>query len=144
MCQINKTYPEQAWISLVLRAAFASMFAIAAYSKFAMGLNNYAINTFGMFKATFLPGPVLRAYIQLLPWAEALVVLWLATGIKLRAGWVFTSFLMVSLAFGLLLVQQGTAAAGNFMYMAIACAGLYVSKFDECVIDLNKFKRSST
>ena len=129
---IDKNHPEQCWISLILRIAIASLFAVAAYGKFSVGLGNYAANMTGMFKDTFLPGWLLAPYINVLPFAESLIVIWLLTGIRLRAAWIFTTFVLLTLGFGMMVAKQGTVASENYIYMMIACLGIYLSKYDRC------------
>src|SRR5689334_20145276 len=98
---IDKNNPEQSWISCILRLAIGILFAVAAYSKFAMGLGNFSAGTAGMFKDTFLPGWLLNPYLAVLPFAEALAAVWLLVGCKVRYAWVFTSLLLISLGFGM-------------------------------------------
>jgi hypothetical protein len=131
---IDKNNVEQAWISLILRVAVASIFGVAAFGKFSMGLGNYAAHMMIMFQNTFLPGFLLKPYIWVLPFAESLIVLWLLSGVKLREAWVFTAFVLLTLGFGMIVAQQGTVASENFIYMLIACLGVYMSKYDGCRI----------
>ncbi len=129
---IDKNHPEQCWISLILRIAIASIFAVAVYGKFAIGLGNYAANMTAMFKDTFLPGWLLAPYINILPFAEILIAVWLLVGIKLRAGWIFTAFVLLTLGFGMMVGRQSAIASENYIYMMMACLGIYLSKYDKC------------
>jgi len=129
---IDKNHPEQCWISLILRVAMASLFGVAAFGKFSSGLGNYAAFMMNMFKDTFLPGWLLAPYINVLPFAESLIVIWLLTGIRLRAAWIFTAFVLLTLAFGMMVAKQSTTASENYIYMMIACLGIYLSKYDRC------------
>ncbi len=129
---IDKNNPEQSWISLILRIAIAFIFAVAAYGKFAAGFGNYAANMTGMFKDTILPGWLLVPYINILPFAEALIAVWLLVGIKLREAWIFTAFVLLTLGFGMIVAKQGTTASENYIYMMMACLGIYLSKYDKC------------
>lgn len=131
---INKEHPEQSCVSLILRVAVASIFAVAAFGKFAGGLGNYAALMTTMFKDTFLPGWLLAPYINVLPFAEVLIVLWLLSGVKLRKAWAFTACVLLTLAFGMLVARQGTVAFENYVYMLMACLGLYLSKYDGCSV----------
>ena len=130
---IDKENAELCWISLILRVAMASLFAVAAYGKFT-GLENYTAMIMGMFKDTFLPGWLLSPYVNLLPYAEALAAVWLLVGVNLREAWIFTAFLLVSLAFGMIVAKQATGASENYIYVVIACLGLYVSRYDGCAL----------
>ena len=109
------------------------LFGVAALAKFMMGLGTTANFITGMFKETWLPSALVVPYAYALPFAEALIAVWLLTGIKLRAGWIFTAFVLVSLAFGVVVTKQPTAA-DNYIYVAIACMGLYFSRYDQCVL----------
>ena len=134
---IDKNNPEACWISWILRLAIALLFAVASASKFIGGLENTAGYITSMFKDTFLPAALVNIYAHVLPFAEALVPLWLLTGIKLREGWIFTALVLVSLAFGMSVAKQPTAA-DVYMLVAIACAGLYFSRFDCCQLSCKK------
>jgi len=116
---IDKNHPEECWISLILRIGMALLFGVAAFMM-------------NMFKDTFLPGWLLAPYINVLPFAESLIAIWLLTGIRLRAAWIFTAFVLLSLGFGMIVVKQGTTASENYIYMIIACLGIYLSKYDRC------------
>ena len=129
---IDKNNPELCWISLILRVAMASLFAMAALGKFTMGLDNVAGMITGMFKNTFLPGWLLTPYAYGIAFAEALIAVWLLVGIKLREAWIFTAFVCISLAFGMVVAKQGTTASENYIYVLMACAGLYFSRYDGC------------
>jgi hypothetical protein len=129
---INKNDPELSWISLILRAAVVSIFAVAAFGKFSAGLGNYADHMAGMFKDTFLPDWLLIPYINILPFAETLIAIWLLVGINLRYAWIFTALVLLSLGFGMVVAKQGSVASENYLYMMMACLGIYLSKYDGC------------
>ena len=127
---MNKDYTEEHWISLILRVAMASLFFLAALGKFMMGLDVTSNNIVGMFKDSFLPTGLLVAYTRVLPFAEALIPVWLLTGYKLRAGWIYTACVLITLAFGLGVAKQN--AADIYIFILTACVGIYVSRFDTC------------
>lgn len=129
---IDKNHVELWWISLIVRIAMASLFFVAALSKFMMGLDAMTAHILTTFKDTILPSWMLSPYATILPFAEALIPVWLLTGYKLRAGWVFTAFLLVTLAFGLSVSKQ--SAADVYIYLLVACLGLYLSRYDRCVL----------
>ena len=132
MCTINKDYPEAAWVSLILRIAMASLFAVASISKFIGGIGATVSHFQEMFKATWLPLVLVTPYAYAIAFAEALIVIWLLSGISLRAGWIFTAGVLISLGFGLSVAKQSSADV--FMFLLTACMGLYVSQYDQCVI----------
>ena len=131
---IDKNNPELCWISLILRIAMASLFAVAALYKFMMGFDKMAVMIIGMFKDSFLPVWLVTPYAYGIAFAEALIAVWLLVGVKLRAAWIFTAFVFMSLAFGMVVAKQGTTASENYVYMMMACAGLYFSRYDGCVL----------
>ena len=133
---MNKDYPELHWISLILRVAMASLFFLAALGKFMMGLEVTSNNIVGMYKDSFLPTGLLVAYTHVLPFAEALIPIWLLTGYKLRAGWIFTACIFITLAFGLGVAKQN--AADIYVYILATCVGIYVSRFDTCQLGRKK------
>ena len=130
---MGKNCSKECWISLILRLAMVSLFAVAAAGKFMGGIDGVITNITGMFKDTWLPGPLVALYARLLPWAEALIALWLLSGIRLKEAWVFTAVTLISLAFGLIVAKQPTAA-DVYIYILTACAGLYFSEFDKCTM----------
>lgn len=131
--KIDKNNAEQAWISLILRIAMILLFGLAAFGKFSMGLDKFSSMTMEMFKDTFLPTWLLSPYVHILPFAEALVALWLLVGINLRVAWILTALLLISLTFGLM-IKQNPMVSGMYTYLLIACLGIYTSKFDGCGI----------
>lgn len=131
---MGKNCSKEAWISCILRAAFVSLLGMAAAAKFAGGLGASAENIIGMFKATWLPVPLVTAYAYVLPWVEATIALWLLSGIRLKEAWVLTAFTLISLAFGLM-VAQSPMSASVYTYVLMACVGLYFSDFDQCNIN---------
>src|SRR5690242_20678418 len=100
MC-LNKERLEENWISVILRVAVGILFFLAAYGKFAMGLEQASGMVAGSVKDTILPAFLVVPYSYVLPFAEGLIAVWLLTGFRLRAGWVFTAGVLISLALGL-------------------------------------------
>lgn len=133
---MDKNNVELCWISLILRIAMASLFFVAALGKFMMGLDGTSGYILSAFKDTFLPSWMLAPYSYILPFAEALIAVWLLTGYKLRTGWVFTAFVLVTLAFGLAVSKQ--SAADVYIYILVACLGIYLSRYDCCVLGCKK------
>ena len=77
-----------------------------------------------------MPGWLLVPYVNALPFVEALIAVWLVVGIRLRAAWILTAFVLVSLGFGLAVVKQN--GTENYLLAVVACLGLYLSKYDGC------------
>ena len=123
---------ELFWISIILRIAMSSLFFVAAVNKFVMGLDISAGYIIGTFSKTWLPAFVVAPYAHALPFVEIVIAFWLFSGQHLKKAWVFTAFVLISLAFGMAIAQQYAIAASNYVYVVIACAGLYVSRYDGC------------
>jgi uncharacterized membrane protein YphA (DoxX/SURF4 family) len=121
------------WISLILRLAIAALFLSAAVSKLKGGAESIQ-GTVAYFESAFaetwLPGLLVKSFGYITPFAEALIVLWLIVGFRLKAAWVFTCLMMISLAFGMAVAKNYDTAANNFNYVLICCAGLYFSRYD--------------
>lgn len=131
MC-FEKDHIEEGWISIILRLAIAMLFAVAAIYKFIGGIGTIVQMFQGMFKDTWLPMFLVTPYAYAIAYIEALIAVWLLSGFKLRAGWVFASLVLLSLAFGLTVAKQ--SSADIFVYLVIACIGIYVSRYDHCGI----------
>lgn len=131
---IPKENAEEVWISLILRLGIGLLFSVAALGKF-VDFNTYANMVLGMFKDTPLPIWLLKPYVYVLPFAEALIPIWLFSGIKLKEGWIFTALVLITLSFGLTVARQ--SSADIFMFILCACVGLYMSKYDCCRIGKN-------
>ena len=131
---MGKDCTKEGWISFILRIAMASLFAMAAAGKFVGGLDNIVAQFIGMFQSTWLPAPLVSLYARLLPWAEAALAVWLVLGIRLQEAWISTAFVLISLAFGLMVVHEPTSSS-LYIYILVACAGLYFSSYDTCTIE---------
>jgi len=135
MC-LNKEHVEENWISLILRIAMGWLFFIAAYNKFTMGLHHSAGFIAESVKDTFLPGFLVVPYGYILPVAEGLIAALLFSGFKLRAGWVLTAAVLISLIVGLTVAKQ--SASDLYVYLVLTCAGIYFSRYDHCVLGTKK------
>ena len=129
---MGKNCSKESWISFILRIAVASLFAVAAAYKFTGGLDALVKQFTGMFQNTFLPASLVAIYARILPWLEALIAVWLLIGIRLKAAWIVTAFTLISLSFGLTVAKQ--SPADTYVYIVIACLGIYFSEFDTCCI----------
>ncbi len=121
---------ENAWISLILRVAAASLFGVAAIGKFQGSLDQVVINFQNTFKNTWLPINLVTLHARLVPYIEAILPVWLLTGWRLKWAWILAAFFTVSLAFGMMVAQQSGVAASNYFYVLLCCAGLHFSQFD--------------
>ncbi len=142
----ERTHHEECWVSLILRVAIASLFVATSVGRFQKGMAGVeaVVGYFqSMFKDTWLPMPLVTLHAHLLPYIEALIPIWLIVGWRLRYAWVFTSLFMVTLAFGMTVVQKYDVAATNFLYVLICCWGLYFSRYDRLSVDQPGNKREA-
>ncbi len=132
------------WASIVLRLAVGSLFLAAAVRKLQGGMETIQ-KTVQYFQSTFentwLPAKLVTFHGSITPFVEALIVIWLISGFRLKAGWVLTALFMTSLAFGMSVAGQFDTAANNYTYVLICCAGLWLSRYDRVRID-NIWNRS--
>ena len=135
---IDKNNEELCWISFLLRISMASLFAVAAIGKFVGGLGATVVRFQEIYKATWLPLWMVTPYAHVIVFLEVIVAVWLLSGYKLKEAWIFTSAVLISLAFGMAVAQQYATAADNYMYVVICCLGLYVSRFDRCGLGIRK------
>ncbi len=131
----NNQQNEASWISLILRIAMASLFAVASINKFAGGLSGVAAYFQSVFEPTWLPLPLVAIHAKVIPFAEGLIAIWLLVGLHLRLAWFFTGFVTISLAFGMAVASKYDVAANNYFYVLLCCAGLYFSPLDRWSLD---------
>lgn len=126
------------WTSLVLRLAVGSLFFAAAVRKLQGGTETIQ-KTVRFFQTTFentwLPAKMVNVHAYATPFVEALIVVWLISGFRLTAAWVFTALFTTSLAFGMSVAGKFDTAADNYTYVLIGCAGLLLSRYDRVRID---------
>ena len=135
---IDKNNEELCWISFILRISMASLFAVAAIGKFVGGIGATVTRFEEIYKATWLPLWMVTPYAHTIAFAEVIVAVWLLSGYKLKEAWIFTAAVLISLAFGMAVAQQYATAADNYIYVVISCLGLYLSRYDCCVLGKKK------
>jgi uncharacterized membrane protein YphA (DoxX/SURF4 family) len=127
-----------AWSSLMLRLAIASLFLGAVVPKLTHGIEGIR-GVVGYFSSTFektwLPLPMVRGMAWANPFIEALIVIWLVVGYRLKVAWIFTTAFIISLGFGMIVAGKPDFAAHNYIYILIACTGLYMSRYDRFSAD---------
>lgn len=126
------------WASLVVRLAVASLFFAASVRKLQGGAETIQ-KTVRFFQTTFentwLPAKLVSIHAYATPFVEALIVIWLISGFRLTAAWVFTALFTTSLAFGMSVAGKFDTAADNYTYVLICCAGLLLSRYDRFRVD---------
>ncbi|MCB9756876.1 MAG: hypothetical protein H6753_00450 [Candidatus Omnitrophica bacterium] len=136
----NKEYSELSWISIILRVAMSSLFLVAGINKFATGLGYSAEQIMLSFSKTWLPGFLVAPYAYALPFVEIVLALWIFSGQYIKKAWITAAFVLTTLAFGMVVAGQHAIAASNYVYVVIACLGLYVSRYDCCDTSCKKIK----
>ncbi len=131
----------KSWISLILRAAMASLFVAAVVPKWKSGPDALLESFRTMFKGSWLPMPLVEFQARMIPYIETLIPIWLISGRRLKEAWIITALVLVSLAFGMLVVGQGAVAANSYLYVLICCAGLYFSPEDTMTLGVPGKKR---
>lgn len=124
--------------AVLLRLAIGSLFLAAAVRKLQGGAETIQ-QTVQYFQTTFeetwLPSLLVTAHAYATPFVEAIIVVWLISGFRLRAAWVFTALFTTSLAFGMAVAGKFDTAASNYTYVLICCVGLLLSRYDRIRID---------
>ena len=117
----------EAAIALFLRLGIGILFFFAGLNKFlreggAMGVAESILEGFA---DTFLPAFLLVPYAYALPYAEIAVGILLILGLFSRPAILFACALLLSLAFGLFVDQNGDTAAMVLNYLLIAAVAFY-------------------
>lgn len=124
--------------SLVLRLAVGSLFLAAAVRKLQGGMETIQ-KTVRFFQTTFentwLPEKLVTAHAYATPLVEAMIVIWLISGFRLKVAWVFAALFTTSLAFGMSVAGKFDTAADDYTYVMICCAGLLLSRYDRFRVD---------
>jgi uncharacterized membrane protein YphA (DoxX/SURF4 family) len=127
--------------SLLLRLAVGSLFLAAAVRKLHGGLETIQ-GTVRYFQTTFentwLPEWLVTIHGYATPFLEAVLVVWLISGFRLKAAWVLTALFTTSLAFGMSVAGRFDTAADNYTYVLICCVGLLLSGYDRVRIDAGR------
>jgi len=118
--------------ALLMRLSLGMLFFVAALGKFLApdGIGGVAQKMTGSFANTWLPAILVAPYAHVLPFLEIAVGALLILGLCTR--WVFflTGLLLVSLAFGMLVLQQPAVVGTNLTYVLMAVAGIWLSAKD--------------
>lgn len=117
-------------VSILLRLSIATLMLGAAVTKVQGGIGG----TISYFQTTFadslLPGFLVTFHASIIMILEFALGLWLLSGFKLKWAWIANALTLVTLAFGLIFVQQYASVSDNYIYVLIACIGLAVSSYD--------------
>lgn len=119
------------WISILMRLSIGTLMLVAALNKIPNGIEGTVGYFVSTFEKTILPQFMIKIYASSIMIVEFIVAFWLFSGYKLRAAWVATGLLLISLASGMLFLQKYDVASDNFVYVVIAGVGLLTSSYDK-------------
>jgi len=125
--------PQAAAVALG-RWGLGLIFLLYGINKFKMGVENFAAGTTQKFENTILPLPLVSAFNHVLPFWEADVGVLLLLGLFRNATLFATAVLMISLTFGMAVLQQSQVVSGNLIYLAITLALLFLADYDRWVL----------
>lgn len=109
---------DEAIPPLLLRLAIGMLFLVAGLNKFlGPGPAGFMRMIANQFKATALPKALLEPYGYCLPFLEVALGLFLIAGLYRRAALLATALLLLSLAFGQMLLSEFTVVAQIFLYL---------------------------
>lgn len=121
---------ELPWIALLLRLAFASLFASAAAVKVPDGIDGVVRYYGSIFRDSLLPSFLVRAHATAILPLELGLALWFVLGWKPRALWLTGGLTLITLAVGMVFAGNYEIAADNYVYVALSGAGLLTAPHD--------------
>lgn len=118
----------------LLRFALGVLFLFAAIGKFTgPGPTGFANWTLQEFEPTYLPRFLLIPYAYTLPYIEFLLGVVLISGIFTRLSLTVTALLLISLAFGQMILQNHATVANNLNYVFMAAVALWFAWRDNAL-----------
>ncbi len=118
------------WLSVLMRLSIGSLMFVAALTKLPNGIDGTVGYFTIIFEKSLLPLFLVKLYASTIMIVEFAVAAWLLSGYKLKAAWIATGLLLVSLAVGMLFAGKYDVAASNYVYVVIAGIGLLSSSYD--------------
>jgi thiosulfate dehydrogenase [quinone] large subunit len=123
----------EAAIAFLLRLSLGMLFLFAGLGKFLGpggpgGTANWLV---GEFEGTFLPSALLLPYAYALPYVEVVLGAALILGVATRPVLMVTALLLISLAFGKVLLKDHATVANNLNYVLIAAVALWFASKDD-------------
>lgn len=125
---------ELHWVSVLLRASLGSLFLIAAFNKLPGGVAGTVGFYTSLFEGSLLPRFLVTAHASVILFVELALGAWLLTGYRLALAWKVSAFVLLSLAMGMAFALKYDVASTNYLYVAMALAGLVTSRFDRWVL----------
>lgn len=106
---------------LMLRLTLGVNLLMHGLSRLFEGESKFVVPTVQMFQGSFLPHPLVVAFLTVLPWFEAIIGLLILIGLRTRLVLTLAALLIAALTFGVTSLQNWTAAGEQLIY-AIAFA----------------------
>ncbi|MBA3832999.1 MAG: hypothetical protein H0X34_14110 [Chthoniobacterales bacterium] len=122
------------WVSILLRLTIGSLFLGAALVKTPMGISGVVAYYSSLLHDSLLPGFLVRTHATVILFLEYGMALWLFSGFRLRLAWIAASFVLISLAVGMIFAGKYDVAANNYFYVFLGALGLLSSPFDRWVL----------
>ena len=118
----------------LLRFALGVLFLFAAIGKFAgPGPTGFANWTLREFEPTYLPRFLLIPYAFTLPYIEFLLGVVLILGVLTRLSLTVTALLLISLAFGQMILRNHATVANNLNYVFMAAVAVWFAWRDNAL-----------
>jgi len=121
------------WVSVFLRAAFGSLFLIAAISKLPGGVAGTVGYYTSLFEHSLLPQFLVTLHASVIMVVEFVLGAWLLSGYRLALAWKASALVLLSLAAGMVFAGKYDVASSNYIYLALSLGGLVTSRFDRWV-----------
>lgn len=134
---------DVAFVVLVLRLAFGQLMLFAGINKFwnEGPVSNVSAGLMKRFEGTYLPELMLMPYSYALPYIEVVLGLVLLVGLFSRQALAVTALLLLSLAFGVIVLKDYPTAAANTVYAALAALAFLLARWDDFSADYVIFRR---
>lgn len=119
------------WAAALLRLAIGSLFLIAAINKLPHGVSGTVGFYTALFKDSLLPQFLVTAHASVIMFVEFILAFWLLSGFKLRAAWIASTLVLISLAVGMLFAGKTDVASANYLYVFYSLIGIVLSHYDQ-------------
>lgn len=118
------------YVSVLMRLSIATLMFTAALLKVPHGIDGTVGYYMSLFQNSLLPAFMVKAHASVIMIVEFILGFWLLSGIKIRAAWIVTSLVLVSLAIGMIFAGKYDVASDNYVYVVISALGLFTSSYD--------------
>ncbi|OUR95661.1 hypothetical protein A9Q84_14260 [Halobacteriovorax marinus] len=118
-------------ISLILRLSMGTLFLGTAIIKVKGGIDGNIAYFVSIFEKSIFPLALVKAQASIIMFVEFILAAWLFSGIKLKEAWIASGLTLISLAFGMIFVYKFDVVSDNYIYVLIACLGLFLAPYDK-------------